>query len=208
LDERDIYELAGGNENTGVIRDDYAHGLPAIVANVQDPQNRHRIQVIIPSIDEAQIFPKWIDRGDNWFADGPGFGDYHLPGLGSEVFISGTRGEKYHWRYGARCNENYVVPPVFQGRYDVRGYHTNQNYEEHIDGNHLLTALQNDLLVVGVDKTDTVGGNWSVNVGGTIEIAAGGVLTLTGSIVNLNGSVVNVNAAGGLFVNGVQLIVP
>ncbi|HEY6334228.1 MAG TPA: phage baseplate assembly protein V [Blastocatellia bacterium] len=210
MDERDLYELAGDNENTGVLRDHWAHGIPAIVANVQDPENRHRIQVIIPDIDESEVCPKWVERGSAWFQDGPGFGDYHLPGLGTEVFLSGTRGEKYHLRYYSRNNENYVVPPVFAGRYNVRGYATNGDYEEHILGNHVLTAGINDTQAIVGNQIIGVGGNQIITVGGNISITAGGTLTITANQVLLTAlaGAVEINAPGGLMVNGVTVIVP
>ncbi|HEY6329033.1 MAG TPA: hypothetical protein VI756_06830, partial [Blastocatellia bacterium] len=170
---------------------------------------------VIPDIDESAICTKWA-RALVWWTGPPGFGSYHLPALGSEVVIFGAKGDDHHLYYAPVYNEDYLVPPDFAGDLTTWGYKAPINYKEIITALHtrLVGGAENitvgaaRALTVGGNQSTQVGGNLSMTVGGTIEITAGGALTLTGSVINLNAAQVNVNAAGGLFVNGVKVIVP
>ena len=120
--ERDLFDLVGGKEHTGQIREQWIGGLEAIVAVVDDPEHRHRIKVKIPAIDENQIHDMWVDRLV-WFTGPEGYGDFHLPGIGSEVVLFGRLGEKKHLYYMSRFNEDFIVPPEFRSS-TVKGFRT------------------------------------------------------------------------------------
>src|ERR1700683_3082339 len=97
-DARDLFEMVGDKEHTGVTREDWMICVNAIVANNNDPELQHRIQVTIPDIDETLICTKWC-RPLVWFTGPPGFGSYHLPAEGSEVVLFGMKGEDHHLYY-------------------------------------------------------------------------------------------------------------
>lgn len=189
---RDLFEQMGGKENTGVIRDDWMCAVEAIVADVTDQENQHRIRVVIPSIDENEIHDVWVKRL-MWWTGPQGYGDYHLPDLGSEVVLFGRMEEKFTLYYAPVYNEDYQVPVEFQGRTDVRGFKTDQSYEEYIGLNHLTNVT----------------GNEAIQVEGAMEITVVGALTITAALITMtSASKIMLNAPAGVFVNGVQLVVP
>ncbi len=81
----------------------WATGLTGIVAENNDPENQHRVKVIIPSIDENETYDEWV-RSLN-FCLGDGFGTVFIPPVGSEVVLFGTLGEKYNLFYASLYNE-------------------------------------------------------------------------------------------------------
>lgn len=137
--KRDLLELMGGKENTGVIIDDWAVGVNAIVAKNEDPEHQHRIQVIIPSIDEHRIHRKWCDRFV-WWAGAPGYGDFHIPELGSEVLLFGRLKEKHTLYYVSRFNEDHPVPKDFWLPPHTRGFRTDGEYKSIVTLDHFMRA--------------------------------------------------------------------
>lgn len=136
---QDIFELVGEKENTGIIREFWLMNEPALVAVNEDPEHRHRIKVIVPSLKEDTILDKWIDRWCWWTGD-PGYGDYHYPELGSEVTIGGMRGQKHHLFYVSRFNEDFLVPKDFWGPPDTRGFRTDGDYKSIVELDHFMRA--------------------------------------------------------------------
>jgi hypothetical protein len=136
--ERDLYELMGGKEHTGITRDDWVAGLNAIVAQNNDPEHRHRVRVIIPSIDEDRICKKWCDRLV-WWAGAPGYGDFHIPEIGSEVCLFGRLNQKHTLFYISRFNEDYPVPKDFWTP-AVRGFRQDGDYKSIVELDHFMFA--------------------------------------------------------------------
>ena len=87
-------------------------GVPAIVADNQDPENQHRVRVIIPSIDENLIFDEWARQ--MVFCLGNGFGSFFIPPKGSEVVLFGQLGQKFNLFYASLYNEDFHVPPDYE----------------------------------------------------------------------------------------------
>ncbi len=87
-------------------------GVEGIVVDNRDPENRHRIKVLIPSIDEHQPWPKWVRRIGG-AVGAPGYGDFHIPEIGTEVFLMSRLGQGHNWYYASVFNERHVVPPEF-----------------------------------------------------------------------------------------------
>jgi type VI secretion system (T6SS) baseplate-like injector VgrG len=136
---QDLYELVGDKPGTGITREFWLTMEPAIVAVNEDPEHRHRIKVIIPSIDENDVCQKWIDRLV-WWTGAPGYGDCHIPEIGSEVALVGMRGDKHHLFYIARFNEDFVVPKDFWGPADTRGFRTDGDYKSIVELDHFMKA--------------------------------------------------------------------
>ncbi|MGA9774011.1 MAG: phage baseplate assembly protein V [Blastocatellia bacterium] len=124
--ERNIFNLAGGKRYTGDTPHKYMCALEAIVAVNADPEHQHRIKVIIPSIDENVIHDRWIKR-IVWWAGAPGYGDFHIPELGSEVVLFGRLAEKHNLYYASVYNEKFIVPADFR-RPTIRGFRTDGDY--------------------------------------------------------------------------------
>jgi Type VI secretion system/phage-baseplate injector OB domain len=135
----DLYELMGDKRYTGVQRDDWMIGVNAIVAKNDDPEHRHRVKVVIPSIDENEIHDKWCDRLV-WWAGSPGYGDFHIPEIGSEVVLFGRLSEKYVLFFISRFNEDYPVPKDFWRPPDTRGFRTDGDYKSIVELDHQLRA--------------------------------------------------------------------
>jgi hypothetical protein len=131
-----LFGLMGRKEHTGVLREQWAVALEAIVAVNEDPEHQHRIKVIIPTFDEDRIVDKWIKR-IVWWAGAPGYGDFHIPEIGSEVVLFGRLGEKHNLYYASVFNEDFVVPTDFR-KPTVRGYRTDGDYKHITELDHQL----------------------------------------------------------------------
>jgi hypothetical protein len=93
--------------------DRWVSGLEAIVAVNEDPEFQNRIQVIIPALDEHEVYPKWV-RSMNALVLGPGFGSFFVPPIGSEVTLFSRLGQKHNLFYAMVYNEDFIVPPDFR----------------------------------------------------------------------------------------------
>jgi len=72
----------------------------AIVAETDDPDKLGRVKVIIPSIDEDNVFDDWVVPAASHCL-GDGFGMLMTPAKGQEVLISGVLGQKFNLVYHA-----------------------------------------------------------------------------------------------------------
>ncbi|MDQ4119860.1 MAG: phage baseplate assembly protein V [Acidobacteriota bacterium] len=86
-------------------------GVPAIVADNEDPERQHRIRVIIPSIDDKKIFDEWARQLIPCM--GNGFGMVFIPPVNSEVVLFGQLGQKFNLFYAGVYNETHEIPPDF-----------------------------------------------------------------------------------------------
>ncbi|HXG23680.1 MAG TPA: phage baseplate assembly protein V [Chthonomonadales bacterium] len=138
MPEHDLYTLMGGKENTGEIRDTWMIAQEAIVAVNEDPENQHRIKVVIPAIDENKICNKWVKRLV-WWAGAPGYGDFHIPEIGSEVVLFGRLGQKHNLYYISVFNEDFIVPSDFR-KPDTRGFRTDGDYKAIVELDYQIRA--------------------------------------------------------------------
>lgn len=182
-------------------------GVPAIVADIRDPERQHRVRVIIPSIDEDLIFDEWARQ--MVFCLGNGFGSAFIPPIGSEVVLFGQLGQKFHLFYASLYNEEMVVPEGFDNEMTVGirapGNLTfiaeqvakilAQNIE--INATQLAKFLGNDVTVQAQQKNSIVGNSIQIE-GSTVKINGdgsisiqGGNITITGDSVKIHGRTVN-----------------
>jgi Type VI secretion system/phage-baseplate injector OB domain len=145
----DLFDLMGGKEQIPITRTDWMIGMNAIVAKNDDPEHRHRIKVIIPSIDEHKIHDKWINRMV-WWTGQPGYGDFHIPEINSEVLLFGRNSEKYHIFYVSRFNEEHLVPRDFWRPPDTRGFRTDGDYKAIVS---LDYQIRSGRLLIETDAT-------------------------------------------------------
>lgn len=87
--------------------------VEGIVAINEDPENQHRIKVVIPLLDENSIYDKWV-RQMGCYVGSNGFGSFFLPPLGSEVVLFGRLGQKHNLFYMSVYNEDFEVPADFR----------------------------------------------------------------------------------------------
>lgn len=83
-----------------------------VVAKVDDPENRCRVQCVIKIIDEDAIYPIWARRLQ-LHVGAPGYGDYFVPEVGSEVMLQGRFGDTNSLFYAPLFNEKYLAPKDF-----------------------------------------------------------------------------------------------
>jgi hypothetical protein len=86
--------------------------LPGIVAENEDPENQHRIKVVIPSIDEDRVCDEWVKQLVLYVGP-PGYGSFFVPEKGVEVALFGELGEKHTLFYLPVFNEDRVTPSDF-----------------------------------------------------------------------------------------------
>jgi Type VI secretion system/phage-baseplate injector OB domain len=157
----DLFDLMGGKEHTGGLRSAWVSGLEAIVAVNEDPEHQHRIKVVIPEIDEHVIYDKWVRR-IALFVGAQGYGDFHVPEIGSEVILFGRFAEKHNLFYAPVYNEDFIVPPDFASS-AVRGFRTDGDYKQIVELDHDLRA-----------------GRMNVEVDSTIRLTAPGGIFING----------------------------
>jgi len=183
MPEHDLFEIMGDKEHTGEVTEDWFICIPGIVAINEDPEHQDRIKCVIPYIDEDAIHDKWIDSLVR-FTGPEGYGDSHRPALGTEVVLLGRGGMPHNLFYAARFNEDFLVPERLRSN-GVRGFRHDDDYLALMDGDYTLEA------------------------GGKVTITAEGEVKLSGSkIVLQSDTKVEIDAPQGLWVNGVQMMVP
>ncbi len=110
---RRLYNETNASAGQAIAEDGrWLMGVPAIVADNDDPERQHRIRVIIPSIDEDLIYDEWARQ--MVFCLGNGFGSVFIPPTGSEVVLFGQLGQKFNFFYASVYNEDFIVPPDFE----------------------------------------------------------------------------------------------
>ena len=83
-----------------------------IVADNEDPDRQHRVKVIIPSIDEDNVYDEWARQ--MVFCLGNGFGSVFIPPVGSEVLLFGQLGQKFNLFYAGLYNEEMQIAADFE----------------------------------------------------------------------------------------------
>ena len=138
---RNLFNQLGGKTGRGgigSIRENWLIGVPGIVADNEDPEHMHRVRVIIPSIDEDEIYPVWCKKLVG-FTGAPGYGDFNPPALDSEVMLIGELGEKHHLYYAPVFNETHIVPADFRSP-TVYGFRVPGDYKSIVELDHQIRA--------------------------------------------------------------------
>ena len=119
-----------------------------IVARIDDPENRGRVQCIIPIFDEQEIYEVWARRVQ-LFVGPPGYGDFHLPDVGVEVVLQGRMGDTHNLFYQPLANEERPVPSDFRTS-AKRGIRNDGDYAIITEGNLILRAGK---VIIEADST-------------------------------------------------------
>lgn len=185
-------------------------GVPAIVADNQDPERQHRVRVIIPSIDEDLIFDDWARQ--LVFCLGNGYGSAFIPPKNSEVILFGQLGEKFNFFYASVYNEEMFVPEGFNDEMTV-GVHAPGNL--HFIAEQLAKIQAQNFDAIIQETARILANNIECNaqqlnkvLGNQIQIEAAQTATLKGNTVNIEGATIsikngNVSIQGGnVTVNG------
>ncbi len=152
---------------------DWLTGVPAIVAENEDPERQHRVKVIIPSIDENLIFDEWVRQ--LVFCLGNGFGSAFIPPKGTEVILFGQLGQKYNMFYLPVYNEEMFVPEGFDDETTV-GFKAPGNF-------HIFAEM---LVKIQAQTFEVIASVLAKITGQSIEVIAQGLMKLTGQ--NIEGT--------------------
>lgn len=136
----------------------------AIVARNDDPENRCRIQCVIPIFDENEIHEVWARRFQ-LYVGSPGYSDYFVPEIGSEVMIQGRMGDTNNLFYTPLLNENFPAPPDFT------------------DATNFGFRVPGDLKMIAELDIQIRGGRISIEADGQINIIAPGGFFVNGKKV-------------------------
>jgi hypothetical protein len=131
-----------------------------IVAKVDDPERRHRVQCVIPLIDPEVIYPVWARRM-NLFAGPPGYGDFFPPEVGTEVVLFGRFNDPENLYYAALFNEDFPIPPDFPNE-ATKGMRIFGDFKLIVEGNLMLRGGK---VIIESDSTVKISGPAGVHQG-------------------------------------------
>ena len=164
-------------------------GVSAIVADNQDPENQHRVRVIIPSIDENLIFDEWARQ--MVFCLGNGYGSAFIPPKGSEVVLFGQLGQKYNLFYASLYNEEMEVPEGFSDEMGV-GIHAPGN----------LKFIAELLAKVAGQNVEVIAEQLAKISGQNVESNAAQLNKLSGNQIQIQGATLTINGNGSISIQG------
>lgn len=132
-----------------------------IVARNDDPENRCRVQCIIPQIDDAETHEIWARRFQIYVGS-PGYGDYFVPEIGAAVVLIGRMGDTHNLFYAPLFNESSLPSADFP------------------DGSVSGLRAAGDLKMIADLDLQIRGGRISMEADGQINIVAPGGLFING----------------------------
>lgn len=158
-------------------------GVAAIVADNKDPENQHRVRVIIPSVDEDLIFDEWIRQIA--FCLGDGFGSVFIPPLGSEVVLFGELGQKYNLYYASVYNEEMMISSQL-GK-DTAGIHAPEDLK--LIAEKVAEIIGKDAILKAEQKAEIKGNQVKLN-GVEVSINGDGSVSINAPIVTIKNRIV------------------
>lgn len=172
-------------------------GVSAIVADNEDPENQHRVRVIIPSIDENEIYDVWARQ--MVFCLGNGFGTSFIPPKGSEVVLFGQLGQKHNLFYASLYNEEMTVPATMDSELSV-GIHAPA----------VMKLIATSLLKLQGQNVEVIAAQLAKTTGQSVEAVALQLLKLTAATldmdatgtVSIDGGTISINSNGAITIHG------
>jgi hypothetical protein len=179
------------------------NGVPAIVGDNQDPERRHRVRVIIPAIDENEIYDEWASQ--MVFCLGTGFGSAFIPPAGSEVVLFGRLGQKYGLYYASVYNEEMTVPAGFDDEQTV-GVHVPGNLKliadllAHLSGQNAEVIAEQLAKMTG-ENAHVIASSLAKLQGENAHVIASALAKLQGETAEIHGNTVTINADGSMTIH-------
>lgn len=181
--------------------------LATVISN-NDPMGLNRIQVSAPGLfDPEQGEQPWVGSHPySPFGQGPNYGVYGSPYVGSMVKVKAQDGDVNQAQYEASAYVKQFANPKFAspmtyGYRDPKGnelfvnmetgewtWTHNSGFKQSWDGSGKMTITA----PAGIEETITgdftlnVEGNINIHATGNITASADGIVTVTGSTINLN----------------------
>lgn len=160
----------------------------AIVADNNDPENQHRIRVIIPSIDENLIFDEWARPSA--FCLGDGFGSVFIPPVGSEVLVTGRLGQKYNLSYVSTYNEEHFIPAEL----DKNKSGIKSPKDLYFIASEVAKILAQDAFVIAQNLAKVQGEN--------VKIESSQAVQINGNQIQAHGTTITINSNGSITIQG------
>ncbi|QQS31852.1 MAG: hypothetical protein IPM50_09180 [Acidobacteriota bacterium] len=184
-------------------------GVPAIVADNDDPERQHRVRVIIPSIDEDQVFDEWARQ--LVFCLGDGFGTAFIPPKGSEVILFGQLGQKFNFFYASVYNEEMAVADGYDDEMTVGArvpgdLKFRAEQLGRVDANNVEIHADEDVAIDG-RNIESQAAQLNKTVGQTVESTAAGQNKLVGQTIQLNGTTIQISGNGSISITGESVVI-
>ena len=196
-------EIVKGAKNTIAENGGWMMGVPAIVADNADPENQHRVRVVIPTIDEDLIFDEWARQMVFCLVDG--YGSAFIPPKGSEVVLFGQLGQKYILLYALLYNEEMSVPEGFNDEMTV-GVHAPGNL--HLIAEELVKIQAQNFDAIIEQTAKILAQNIESNasqlnkiIGNQIRLE-GSQVRAEGNQIQLQGTTITINGNGSISIQG------
>lgn len=193
----------------------------AVVARNDDPENRCRVQCVVPIIDEDETHEIWARRFQLYVGENE-FGDYFIPEVGAEVILIGRMGDTNNLFYAPLWKES--VKPLASEFPDksVAGLRVPKNLKfiavelmkllaKNIEmiAEQLVKILAQNIEATAAQKISMNGQNieavaqalakWK---GGSVTVEADGALLLKGGNAAMEGATLAFNANGSISIQG------
>lgn len=178
----------------------------AIVARNDDPENRCRVQCIVPIIDENEVHEIWARRFQLYVGE-TGFGDYFIPEAGTEVILIGRLGDTNNLFYAPLWNESRKPSSIEFPNKSVAGIKV-PNSLKFIAGQ--LLKLQAQIIeAVAAQIAKILAPNIEITaeqlvkiLGNSATVEAAGTALLKGNTANVQGVTISINSSGSVAISG------
>lgn len=201
--------MSFGASLTNPVERDFGEGdffcVEAIIARNDDPENRCRVQCVIPIIDEDEIHEVWARRFQG-YVGGDGFGDYFVPEVGAEVMVIGRLGDMNNLFYAPLWNESIKPSADFPGK-SVAGFRVPANLKiiavelmRFVARNVEIIAAQ--LVKINASTIEATAEGAAKLKGGSATVEASGAALLKGGSATIQGATISINGNGSISISG------
>lgn len=169
--------------------------VEGIVAENNDPENRCRVQCLIPVIDENEIYQKWVQQLQ-LYVGGNGFGSYFVPEIGAEVLLIGKFGDVHNLFYAPIYHESIKPSSEFSDK-TTFGFHVPNNLK--LIADELAQTKAKNIEAIAEETAKTQAQNVEINAeeemkieGGKVTINVDGSVSISGGNINITGTSVKI----------------
>lgn len=168
--------IASLNDNVQARQDYRGRPFLGTVQNVDDPLGIGRIQVQIPGIFEEGELPWVLVRKSSPFGNGPGFGTFGSPAVGSVAIITFQNGDSNYPICEGYISISGSVPGEFQNP-NVWGFRDPSGNTLVVDASSgSMTLTHSSGTTISVDSSGSlqgeVSGDLTVNAQGDVRVSA------------------------------------
>ncbi len=199
------YGASLANNNEGDFGDGDFFCVEAIVARNDDPENRCRVQCVVPVIDEDEIHEIWARRFQIYVGEN-GFGDYFVPDIGAEVLVLGRLGDTNNLFYAPLWNEDIKPSADFPDK-SIAGLRVPHDLK--FIAVELLKLQAKNIEAIAAQVAKILANNIEITAqqsaamkGNTAKVEATATALLKGNQVTVNGAAISLQSDGSLTISG------